>query len=78
MPSKRFPSGEVQAEKYLEFSDGKSKTFWKLSIQGCTTSVTFGRIGTPGETDNKSHNNQAALSKFENTVGAAKIREGYV
>ena len=70
-------SDEVQAEKYLEFSDGKSNKFWKLSIQGCTTIVTFGRIGTPGQTDTKVHNNEAAARKFADTIEAEKMRKGY-
>ena len=69
--------GEVHAEKYLEFSDGKSNKFWKLSIQGCTTIVTFGRIGTPGQTDTKVHNNEAAARKFADTIEAEKMRKGY-
>ena len=67
----------MQAEKYLEFSDGKSNKFWKLSIQGCTTIVTFGRIGTPGQTDTKVHNNEAAARKFADTIEAEKMRKGY-
>ncbi len=70
-------NGEVQAEKYLEFSDGKSNKFWKLSIQGCTTKVTFGRIGTPGQTDTKVHNNEAAARKFADKIEAEKMRKGY-
>lgn len=63
----RTASGRVEDEApevHLEFMEGNSAKFWKLRISGCTTVITYGRIGTNGQTDSKIHANEQEARKF--------------
>ena len=63
----RTASGRVEDEApevQLEFMEGNSAKFWKLRISGCTTVITYGRIGTNGQTDSKIHANEQEARKF--------------
>ena len=43
----------VMAKRELQFNDGKSQKFWTISLKGTSHTVTFGRIGTSGQTRTK-------------------------
>ena len=62
---------------HLEYVEGKSSKFWRLKISGCTTMITYGRIGTAGQTDTKIHNNEEEARKFAAKIQAEKERKGY-
>ena len=66
-----------ESEVHLEFNEGTSSKFWRLRISGCTTHITYGRIGTSGQTDTKVHNNEAAANKFAQKIQREKERKGY-
>ena len=68
---------EVTPDVHLEFKKGKSSKFWRLKISGCTTIVTFGKIGTDGQTDTKIHANEAEARSFAEKIQAEKERKGY-
>ena len=68
---------EDESEVHLEFNEGTSSKFWRLRISGCTTHITYGRIGTSGQTDTKVHNNEAAANKFAMKIQREKERKGY-
>ena len=38
---------------YLEYRDEQSEKFWQINIEGCSHTVTFGRIGTKGQSKTK-------------------------
>ena len=61
----------------LEFSKGTSHKFWEMKIEGCTTIVTYGKIGTEGQTDTKVHSNQDTAKKFALKIQAEKEKKGY-
>ena len=64
-------------EVRLEYREGTSAKFWCLKISGCTTIVTFGRIGTEGQTDTKVHNNEGEARKFAAKIQREKEKKGY-
>ena len=37
----------------FQFSDAKSHKFWNIDVQGKSFTVTFGKIGTAGQTKTK-------------------------
>ena len=65
------------ADTYLECHEGTANKFWRLKIDGCTTIVTYGRVGTDGQTDSKIHNNEDAAKKFATKIQLEKERKGY-
>lgn len=36
--------------RYFEFSDGKAHKFWQLELSSAAYTVTYGRIGSVGQT----------------------------
>ena len=37
----------------FQYSDAKSHKFWNIDVQGTSFTVTFGKIGTAGQTQTK-------------------------
>jgi predicted DNA-binding WGR domain protein len=67
-----------ELSRYLEFSQGKSHKFWKIELNGLSQTITFGRIGTKGQTLTKDFgSNELARKAYEKLV-AEKITKGYV
>ncbi len=64
--------------RHFEFSDGRSKKFWEVTVDRRTVTVRFGRIGTAGQTQTKTFaSTEAAQAAAEKQVGE-KVRGGYV
>jgi formylglycine-generating enzyme required for sulfatase activity/predicted DNA-binding WGR domain protein len=62
----------------LVFSEGKSNKFWNICLKGKSFQITFGRIGTNGQTQEKSFDSaEEAKASFDMLV-AEKLRKGYV
>src|SRR6476660_6099178 len=60
----------------FESSEGASNKFWRIELVGSRTTVTFGKIGTAGQTQIKDHADDAAAQKLkkgykETTTGSA-------
>jgi predicted DNA-binding WGR domain protein len=70
-------SDSGKPDVHLEFQEGNSSKFWSLKINGCTTIITYGRIGTSGQTDTKIHANEATARKFAAKIQAEKEKKGY-
>ncbi|MDX2090174.1 MAG: WGR domain-containing protein [Kofleriaceae bacterium] len=62
----------------FEFQGGGSSKFWTVSTKGSTLSVTFGRIGTAGQTKDKSYASNAAASAAMEKLVEEKTAKGYV
>ena len=60
------------------FHDGKSNKFWEIAVEGGSTTVRFGRVGTAGQTQEKSHGSSAAAKKAAEALIAEKVKKGYV
>ncbi|SFF49418.1 WGR domain-containing protein, predicted DNA-binding domain in MolR, partial [Nannocystis exedens] len=59
------------------FQDGKSNKFWEIGVEGESTTVRFGRVGTAGQTQVKSHGSGAAAKKAAEALIAEKVKKGY-
>jgi predicted DNA-binding WGR domain protein len=62
----------------LEFIDAASRKFWQVNREGCDVVVTFGRIGTQGQTQRKSFADEARATTEVDKLLAEKLRKGYV
>jgi DNA ligase-1 len=61
----------------FEFSEGNSNKFWEISVEGADMTVTFGRIGTKGQTKTKTFADAAAVQKEADKLIAEKTGKGY-
>lgn len=62
----------------FQFSEGSSHKFWRITLDGATHTVQFGRIGTAGQTQTKEFGSEdAAVSAYDKLV-AEKVKKGYV
>jgi DNA ligase-1 len=62
----------------FEFSDGKSNKFWSIAVDGSNVTVSFGRIGTTGQTKVKSLPDAAAAAKHAEQLIEEKTGKGYI
>jgi uncharacterized protein (TIGR02996 family) len=62
----------------FEFRDGKSNKFWTIDLQGNAFTVTFGRIGSAGQTQTKELADDAAARKEHDKLVKEKLAKGYV
>src|SRR5262245_11894294 len=65
-------------EREFQFVDGGSSKFWKIELDGSSHTVTFGRIGTSGQSKTKSFDTDAAALKDHDKLIAEKTGKGYV
>ena len=61
----------------FEFVEGTSQKFWAISLDDCSFSVTFGKLGTAGQTQVKSWPSQAVAQKEHDKLVAEKAKKGY-
>jgi uncharacterized protein (TIGR02996 family) len=60
------------------FTDAKSNKFWHVALSGKSFTVTFGRVGTKGQTQTKDFPTEAAAKKEHDKLVAEKLKKGYV
>jgi predicted DNA-binding WGR domain protein len=65
-------------KKSFEFRDGKSAKFWEIEVIGEVHRVRFGKIGTAGQTKEKSFPSAEKSSKAAEALIAEKTEKGYV
>lgn len=61
----------------FEFIDGKSSKFWEVQVQDGDLTVTYGRIGTQGQSKTKSFASEAAALAEEARLIREKTGKGY-
>ena len=61
-----------------ELVEGTSSKFWEVSLDGSTLTVTFGRIGTQGQSKKKDFDSPAAATKERDKLIKEKTGKGYV
>src|SRR5436305_14061052 len=61
----------------FEYSEGTSNKFWRIALSGSRTTVTYGKIGTAGQTQIKDHSDPAAAQKEHDKLVAEKLKKGY-
>jgi uncharacterized protein (TIGR02996 family) len=62
----------------FEYRDAKSAKFWGIELKGNSFTVTFGRIGTAGQTQTKTFPDEARAQKEHDKLLAEKLAKGYV
>ena len=62
---------------YLEYRDEQSEKFWQINIEGCSHTVTFGRIGTKGQSKTKSFASVEECEKDAAKLIQSKKAKGY-
>ncbi|SFH92653.1 DUF4132 domain-containing protein [Planctomicrobium piriforme] len=68
----------VTASRSLEFSDGSSNKFWNIELNGTEHTVTFGKIGTSGQSQTKNFGSEDEAKKSYDKLVAEKSKKGYV
>ncbi len=61
----------------FEFSDAGSDKFWEVDQDGCDVTVRYGKIGTAGQTQTKSHADEAAADAALEKLVKEKTGKGY-
>jgi predicted DNA-binding WGR domain protein len=62
----------------LVFKEGGSNKFWKISLDGKSFEVHYGRVGTAGQKQTKTFPTPAAALKAHDGLVAEKLKKGYV
>ena len=62
---------------YLEYKDEKSAKFWKISLEGASHTVTYGKIGTDGQSKTKTFESAEKATKEAEKLIKAKTKKGY-
>jgi predicted DNA-binding WGR domain protein len=65
-------------ERTLELRDGKSNRFWTIRVDGDSYAVTFGKLGSAGQTRNKQFASAALCAGAAEKIIADKLKEGYL
>jgi predicted DNA-binding WGR domain protein len=62
----------------FEFSAGGSDKFWEITLEGNCFSVRYGRMGTEGQRQTKTFDNEQKAQKEHDKLIAEKLQKGYV
>jgi predicted DNA-binding WGR domain protein len=65
-------------KRELVYMDAKSSKFWNIQLAGNSHTVTFGRIGTNGQSSSKSFPSEDAARKDAEKLVKEKLGKGYV
>ena len=60
------------------FTDDKSNKFWNIDLSGTGFTVTFGKLGTSGQTQRKDFPDEDKAQKAHDKLVAEKLGKGYV
>ncbi len=63
--------------KRFELDDGTSSKFWEIRVAGVEQYVSFGRIGTNGQTKLKTFGSEAEALRDAEKMIAEKTGKGY-
>ncbi|SET16211.1 WGR domain-containing protein [Thorsellia anophelis] len=63
---------------YFEFKNEKSKKFWQVQHSGLELWVTWGKIGTKGQSQIKNFDDEHKASLAKDKLIADKLKKGYV
>jgi predicted DNA-binding WGR domain protein len=61
----------------FEFSEGTSNKFWEVSVSGCNLTVSFGKLGTAGQTKTKTFPSEDAAERERDALIEEKTGKGY-
>ena len=61
----------------FELSEGSSNKFWEIDLEGTGFTVRWGRLGTDGQTQQKSFPTAAKAQSEHDKLVAEKVKKGY-
>lgn len=64
-------------KRYFIFKDASSQKFWNIDISETSFTVNFGRLGTAGQTQEKSFGSESECLKAADKLIAEKTKKGY-
>ena len=62
----------------FELSEGTSNKFWEIAVEGSSTTVRFGRLGTDGQVQTKDHGAPDKARAAAEKLVAEKTKKGYL
>ncbi len=68
---------EPSMKRRFEFVEGNSAKFWEISTSGADVTVTFGRLGTAGQSQTKTLADAEAAAKHTDKLIGEKTKKGY-
>ncbi len=71
-------TAEPGETRRCEYSDGSSNKFWEITVSGNTHLARWGRIGTSGQTKEKSFKTAEEAQKDADKQFEKKVKKGYV
>ncbi|EMY78891.1 WGR domain protein [Leptospira weilii serovar Ranarum str. ICFT] len=63
---------------HLTYQDETSDKFWNIEVSGRSFTVTFGKVGTGGQTQTKTFDDEDQCLKEANKLLAEKLKKGYI
>jgi predicted DNA-binding WGR domain protein len=63
--------------RYFEFIEGASAKFWEIRVQGRTFSTRYGKIGTDGQSTDKTYESEQKAQAESNKLIGEKTKKGY-
>lgn len=67
-----------QQKRYFEFQDAKSAKFWEVTTEGMSVTVRYGKIGTAGQSQEKTFENIDSAQRHVVKLISEKVKKGYV
>lgn len=64
-------------KRYLVYQDERSHKFWEIRVDGPSYMVTYGRVGTAGQTTLKEYGDDEACLRAAEKIVAQKLGKGY-
>ena len=61
----------------FQFSDAKSHKFWNIEVKGNSFTVTYGKVGTAGQSQTKSFTKDGAAQAEADKLIKEKLKKGY-
>lgn len=68
--------GNGEARRF-EFEEGNSSKFWEISVDGDSFTVTYGKIGTAGQSKTKTFDDENEAEAEAEKLIAEKVKKGY-
>ncbi|EMY79383.1 WGR domain protein [Leptospira weilii serovar Ranarum str. ICFT] len=62
---------------HLTYQDATSNKFWNIEVSGKSFTVTYGKIGTSGQTQTKTFDDDEKCLKEANKLLSEKLKKGY-
>ncbi len=64
--------------RHFEFTGGTSNKFWEITLSGSSFTVRFGRIGTAGQSQTKTFDDELKMKREAENLIEEKVKKGYV